>query len=459
MKILYVVGAYGRRYSGNEIHRELVLEFSRRGHHCIVYAGVTPRELDGEPVAYRDGPVVVRRELCDTRGRHRLAAEIGRRIFHYPRFLPLLGGLRRLLREHPDVDVIHADAAYPIGTIVALAATGHRAFVIPSIHGGDLINYPGYGYGRYRLTRRLIRWTFGRSAMVRVNSPLMAGYARALDCQPHKLRHILVNIGDRFFHEETALATRRSMARAWVNAQHDFDPRAPLLLSTGRLLPLKGIHDLIAAIAMVARTCPEIRLVIAGPDSSDEAFGDHRAGLQRTILEHGVQAQVLLRGGLDYETELLTYLLAADLFVAVAHIEGLNRVVAEAGSQGRPAIVSTMTGIAPLVTALDAAIVVPPRDPRPRAGASEQVLASPPALATYGANARRLAQRFRSAVIAGELLDLYAAASRVNPTNIVETSAYDRTAHHGDTETQSEGIKQKAESSEQNCACLPTAEW
>ena len=143
MKILYVVGAYGRRYIANEIHRELVSEFSRRGHECLVYAGVTPGELNGDPISYDDGPISVRRQLCVSRGQHRAAAEIGRRVFEYPRFLPLLAGLRGLLAQHPDIDVIHADAVYPIGTIVAIAARGHRAAIVPSIHGGDLIDYPG----------------------------------------------------------------------------------------------------------------------------------------------------------------------------------------------------------------------------------------------------------------------------------------------------------------------------
>jgi glycosyltransferase involved in cell wall biosynthesis len=357
MNILYVVGAYGQRYLANEIHRELVQEFSRRGHRCIVYAGVTPEELGDDSVSYRDGDVIVRRQLCDTRGRHRVAAEIGRRVFRYPRFLPLLWGLRRLLAEHPDIDVIHADAVYPIGAIVALAAIGHRATVVPSIHGGDLIDYPGYGYGRFPLTRELIRWTFRRSTLVRVNSPLMAECAQQLGCPPHKLHHILVNIGDRFFDEVTSLYQRRVVARSIVCERHSIDPKAPLLVSTGRLLPLKGFHDLIAAMALLAQAIPQIQLIIAGPNFVDPMLGDQRSALHQAITSLGLQAHIHLRDSLHYESEMARYLAAADLMVAVAHIEGLNRVVAEAGSQGTPSIVSSMTGVAPLVEQLNAGTI------------------------------------------------------------------------------------------------------
>lgn len=415
MKILYVVGAYGRRYLANEIHRELLLEFSRRGHECLVYAGVTPEELGDEPISYRDGPIAVQRELCDTRGRDKLLAEAGRRVLRYPRFLLLLRGLRRLLATHPDIDMIHADALYPIGAIAALAASGHQAALLPSIHGGDLINYPGYGYGRFRLTRRLIRWTFGRAALVRVNSPLMAEQARAMGCPPAKLRPILVNIGDRFFEPQD-----RAAARAEVCARHGLDPAAPLLISTGRLLPLKGFGDTVAAVADVARERPDLRLIIAGPNFVDPATGDQRAALEAQIAALGLGEQIRLRPSLDYEREMQLYLAAADMQIAVAHIEGLNRVVAEAGAQGTPSIVSTMTGVAPLVAELDAGIVVPAREPAALAEAIGCLLRQPGAHAHYAERSRRLAQRFRSTLIAELLLELYADGVR----------AQGRTEHH-----------------------------
>lgn len=410
MKLLYVVGAYGSRYIANEIHRELVQEFARRGHECIVYAGVTPGEIGEEPVSYRDGAVEVVRQVIDARGRDKVAAEIGRRALRYPRFGPLLRGLRRLLRQHPDIDVIHADAVYPIGAIVALAARGHRAAIVPSIHGGDLIDYPGYGYGRFRLPRRLSRFVFKRSALVRANSPQMAARAIALGCDPHKLRPILVNIGDQFFDESIPLVDRRKSARAFVAERHGFDPNAPLLLSTGRLLVLKGYHDVVAAMAIVARRRPDARLIIAGPNDVDPQQGDQRVALQNAILQHGVDAQVVLRDGLDYATEMPCYLAAADLLVAAAHIEGLNRVVAEAGTQGTPAIVSDMTPVGSLVRTLDAGAICPARDPQALAATIRRLIGDPRQIAIHAGNARRLAQHFRSVVIADQLLDLYADA-------------------------------------------------
>lgn len=429
MNILYIVGAYGQRYIANEIHRQLVQEFARRGHRCIVYAGVTPDERGDDPVSYSDGAIEVRRQLIDTRGRHKPAAEIGRRVFRYPRFLPLLSGLRDLLRDHPEIDVVHADALYPIGTLAAMALRGHRAALVPSIHGGDLIDYPGYGYGRFRSTRRLIRWTFDRSALVRVNSPLMAERAVALGCDPARLRPILVNIGDRFFEHDQPLDAFRDRARAEVATCHGFDPAAPLLVSTGRLLPLKGFHDLIAAMEIVGAARPDARLIIAGPNHVDPDDGDQRAALLRAIETRGLGDRIALRDSLDYEREMQPYLAAADVMVAAAHIEGLNRVVAEAGAQRTPSIVSGMTGVAPLVMRMSAGLVVPPRDPRALAQALLDLLSDDARRTTLGANAQRLAQRFRSTVIADELLDLYA-QSQLRAASPRDAAAAVRAALH-----------------------------
>jgi glycosyltransferase involved in cell wall biosynthesis len=145
--------------------------------------------------------------------------------------------------------------------------------------------------------------------------------------------------------------------------------------------------------------------------------------LERAIIEHGVQTQVELLGSLDNATEMPHYLAAADLCVAPAHIEGLNRVVAEAAALGTPAIVSTTTGIASLVRACNAGIVVEPRDVDALAAAILHLLEAPGEREAYGARALRLAQRFRTAVVAEALLELYSAAQQPSPHSAIRDRA------------------------------------
>lgn len=411
MKILYAIGAFGPRYLANEINGELVHEFARRGHECLVFAGVTPSELGGEPVSYDDGPIHVRRQLCDAQGLRKAPAEIGQRIFRYGRFLPLLRGLRKLLAVNPDVDVIHAEAVYPIATIAAIAGIRHRAALVPSIQGGDLINYPGYGYARFALPRLLIRWTFGRSAMVRANSGLMIRQAQGLGCPEVKLREVVINIADRFFDDDASLAARRTAARLEVCRRHGFPAGAPLVVSVGRLLPLKGFHDLVAATAELSRKRPDVRVLIAGPNFVDARAGDQRQALQTAAARLAVQEQVRVLDALHHEADLPTYLAAADLVVAVAHIEGMNKVVPEAASLGVPAIVSRATGVAPLVQAMDAGVVVEARDVSGLAAAMTRLIENPGERQRLGQNALGMSRRFKTSVVADQLLDLYSSAT------------------------------------------------
>ena len=238
----------------------------------------------------------------------------------------------------------------------------------------------------------------------------MARRAVELGCEPGKLRQVLVNIGDRFYRSSLPLEQWRAQARAEVAARHSFDPAAPLLLGTGRLLRLKGFHDLVAAMSTISRAWPEARLLLAGPNDVDPVDGDQRASLHRAIDAAGLHERVLLRDGLHYETEMQLYLAAADLLLAPAHIEGLNRVTAEAGAQGTPSLVSESTGIAPLVRRLASGVVVQPRQPDAIACEVVRLLGDVPAREKLAGGARRLAQRFRSVVVADELLQVYAEA-------------------------------------------------
>ncbi|GAC1354978.1 MAG: hypothetical protein NVSMB42_13130 [Herpetosiphon sp.] len=413
MKLCYVVGSYGKRYLANEIHRELLLHFARHGHRCLVYAGVTPAELEGEPICYEDGPITVVRQLCVKRGRGRIEDEIGQRLLHYGRFLPLLRGFRSLLREHPDIDVVHADAAYPIGAMAALAMPRHMALV-PSIHGGDIISYPGYGYGRFLIARALLRLTWRRSALVRVNSLPMAGRAQELGCPAAKLRPILVNIGSRFFEQPAELVQYRRACREAVAAAHGLDADAPLLIALGRLLPLKGFHDAIAAMPLIHERHPNVQLLIAGPNVVDPLTGDQRVALERAIEASGAGSKIRLLNGLGYETEVGRYLAAADLCLAVAHIEGLNRTVAEAGAVGTPTVVTETTPISTLVEQMGAGVVVPAHNPQALARAINSLIDQPERREQRRGAAQRLAQQFRSEVIAEQLLALYDASRDVS---------------------------------------------
>lgn len=410
MKILYFVGAYGRRYEANEIHYELGREFVRHGHTCIVFAPTTRRELGDRPPAYRDGEVEVEHGVVDDTRARRLLERLSRRLFHYPYFLATLLDLRRFLSRHPDAAVIHADMAYPMGAIAALA--GGKLPLVISVHGGDLIGRPDYGYGRFAEARLLTRWAFRRASLVRVNSPLMAELAQERGCPREKIRQLLVNIGDRFWEAGRGdLASYRRMARSQVLRTLGLPEETFLLLSLGRLIPLKGVEEVVRATAQIASALPQAHTLIAGPSRRVPGYGDYEAYLKRLTRELHLEERVTFLGPLGYEEQVPLYLAAADLFLSPSHIEGLNRVVAEAGALGTPSVVSWGTGVAPLVEEMGAGLVVPAKDVDALAAAVIRLGREGRLREEMAGRARRMAERFRSSEVAQGLLAIYEEAA------------------------------------------------
>lgn len=409
MKILYFIGAYGRQYDANEIHYELGREFARAGHAMVVFAPTTRKELRGGPPRWQDGEVAVEHVVVDDTPRKRLLVRLSARLFHYPHFLPALFSFQQFLRRHADAAVLHADTVYPLGAIAALAGT--RLPMVVCVHGGELIGRPDYGYGRFRAARLLTRLAFHRAALARINSPLMAELAREGGCAPQKVRLLLVNIGDRFFAPGRGdLAGYRRQARAQVLQAHGLPEDAFLLLSLGRLIPLKGGEEVVRAAAILRERAPWARTLVAGPSRNVPGYGDYGSYLRRLAEELGLADRVTFVGALEYETAVPRYLAAADLFLSPSHIEGLNRVVAEAGALGTPAIVSTGTGVAPLLEELGAGVVVPVGDVEALAGAAAGLAGAEGARQDMARRSREMAERFSSREVARGLLELYAEA-------------------------------------------------
>lgn len=378
-----------------------------------MFAPTTRQELRGGPLAYQDGEVAVEHCVVDDTPLRRLSLRLSSRLFHYPHFLPALFAFRRFLRRHADAAVVHADAVYPMGAIVALAG-GHIPVVV-SVHGGDLIDRPDYGYGRYRLARVLTRLAFRRAALARINSPLMAELAQERGCPPQKVRLLLVNIGDRFFEPGRAvLEAYRQAARVRVLQERGLPADTFLLLSLGRLIPLKGVEEVIRAAALLRERVPQARTLVAGPSRNVPGFGDYGAYLRRLAADLGVADRVAFVGALPYEEAVPRYLAAADLFLSPSRVEGLNRVVGEAGALGTPSVVSVGTGVAPLVEEMGAGLVVPVGDAVALAEAVSRLAGDRPAWAALAGRSRDMAERFSSHAVAEGLLALYGEAAKVS---------------------------------------------
>lgn len=145
------------------------------------------------------------------------------------------------------------------------------------------------------------------------------------------------------------------------------------LITICRLVPWKGVDQLVQLVAQVADT----RLVVVGE-------GTLRAKLEQQAHQLGIHDRVLFLGQVP-QADVAGYLSQANVFVLNSTYEGLPHVVLEAMAAGVPVVATDAGGTNEIVRNLETGILVPVGDERALRAAIIDVL-----------NDKILANRLRS---------------------------------------------------------------
>lgn len=187
------------------------------------------------------------------------------------------------------------------------------------------------------------------------------------------------------------------------------------VLQLGRMVPRKGVDNVIRAIAVAKKRfgCPA-RLVVAGGNSSDPAKNrtPELERLARIAREEGVARHVHFFGRCARE-RLRTIYSAADVFVTTPWYEPFGITPVEAMACARPVIGAAVGGIQDTVLDGRTGYLVPPNDPEALAGRIARIAAQPELGYRMGraglARARRL---FTWKRVAQDLVEVYESAVR-----------------------------------------------
>ena len=309
--------------------------------------------------------------------------------------------------REPDVALVHTHTLGRLGGIASAVARGRRVPFVVSIHGGlldvspalrttfDGAAHSGFEWGKIfgllLQSRRLIQ----HADAVLTCNPTEAELLRKkhpgkrIEIQPHG-----IPMG-------TYQQNHRAAAREAFPQIRDRD----VLLSIGRIDPVKNQAWLITHAPEIFRNHPEALLVLAGA-CTNEAYGQ---SLERQIRDLGLSHRVLITGGLPQDDPRLIGLLQESRAVLLPSIsETFGLVLLEAWAAGTTVISSRTSGASALIRDGENGWLFDLSEPRAFHQAVSQTLRNPGLRARLAESGRELVNReYDVRSVAGKVKQLY----------------------------------------------------
>jgi D-inositol-3-phosphate glycosyltransferase len=174
------------------------------------------------------------------------------------------------------------------------------------------------------------------------------------------------------------------------------------LVTVSRLVPRKGIADVVRAVALLRH---DVELVVVG-DAAEAGDGSAVADL-RTLAGHlGIADRVVLAGRME-APDVAATMRSADVVVCAPWYEPFGIVPVEAMACGVPVVGTAVGGLLDTVVDGVTGLLVPPRCPDRLAQALDRLLADAAARRRLGSAGAARAQRYRWPHVARAVLQAY----------------------------------------------------
>lgn len=198
--------------------------------------------------------------------------------------------------------------------------------------------------------------------------------------------------------------------RTVAHQELGLDPREPIILQLGRMVPRKGVETVVRGLAQLRGSHNiEARLLVVGgeSDDADPRITPEIGRLQAIATEEGVASQVTFLGRRGRD-QLKYYYSAADIFVTTPWYEPFGITPVEAMACGTPVVGSNVGGIKFTVRDGESGYLVPPNDPESLAERIAHLYLNPKLLGVLSRQAvRRANDLFTWQRVTGAVADLY----------------------------------------------------
>lgn len=275
------------------------------------------------------------------------------RYFLLPSFIvSQLVFLYEILRRE-RIDVIHAHWLIPQGLTAAVLSVLVKRMppILCTSHGGDILGLNGW------LVFRIKRWTLSQIQFLTVVSQVILEQVRTLGSRSPKAAVIPMGVDTKTF---TPSSTRRDSYR---------------LLFVGRLVEKKGLSYLIAALPIILKQYPLVRLDIVG--SGPEEFR-----LREQVAQLNIAQAVHFHGAIHNSSipefyRRSTLLMMPSIITSKGDQEGLGLVLAEALACECPVVASDLPGVRDVIMHRHTGLLVTERDSTAIARAVIELISKP----------------------------------------------------------------------------------
>lgn len=297
--------------------------------------------------------------------------------------------VRRMCRCF-DFDLVHAHSIIPQGLVVWLRFFSANRPVVISSHGADVFSLAATGfYGS--LKRKVLR----HATLVTTNSSVGREALLKLGVLESKIRVVP---------STPSIAPVQPDEVAAIRERYASDG-ARLILFVGRLIPQKGVADLLEALALLP-SLEGVRLVVVGD-------GSERAALESRASCSDLSAHVEFTGWLAPE-QLTSYFEAADLFVAPSKpaadgaVESQGLVFVESMAAKTALIGTRCGGIVDMIQHEATGLLVPPANPKELSAAIQRLLEDASLRGDLASRAHALYEaKFSPEVVTRQLIRVY----------------------------------------------------
>jgi len=405
MKVAHLLRKYNPvEWGGTEtaLHR-LCEGFRANDVQSVVYCPTIPLGAVRDPLA-ETGCTVKRFNACVpiwglSDERKRQMVSVGGNLMSFD--------LIRALWQEPDVAVIHAHTSGRIGAIGRMIAQRRGLPFLFTTHGGlydmpaalqqnlSTAKHPGWEWGKiFGLLLKTRTLMFECDAIVVCNEREAAAVRerhprQRVVVQPHGVSAELYE-PDKRAEAEAAFPQIRGRE---------------VLLSVGRIDPVKNQSFLVEQLPELVRRHPKLLLVLAGA-STDQVYS---LALERQIERLGMREHVLLTGGLPpAHPRLLGLLQTARAVVLQSTSETFGLVILEAWAAGTAVISSRTSGAAGLIEREKTGLLFDLDRPQDFQSGIDRLWSSPGLAAYLAAGGRqRVVEAYDTRILAARMKRLY----------------------------------------------------